>query len=236
MLLATFMGSLACGLWLMGLNEKRLQKPFQARVFFWSAILFCVSFFAFLMWVPEKIQTAIPSSVFLGGQLGLMVGLYNGMQKKRIAAAVHDGLAKHAGVWQAFLWGLVSLLLIAGLLITAAYFGAFPPFSGQHFRFGAFGHEVYYENISETEANELTAALDELGHFDFFDYPIYFQISKENDHLQITFPYEDKNILTSKEVEDYFKGLKESLKRDYHKDVDIILLYDGLTDSAFQKI
>ncbi len=235
-LLATFLGSVACGLWLMGLNEKRMHQPVRARVFFWCAVLFCVSFFAFLMCVPENIQTAIPTSAFAAGQLGMMFGLYNATQKNRLATAVAEGRAKYVGIWQGLLCGLLSLALIFALLAGAAYFGAFPPFAGEHFRFGAFAHEVYYENVSETEAQEIAVALDELGHFDFFDFPIYFHINKIDDRLQITFPYEDKKILTSKEVQEYFKNLKESLRRDYNKDVDIILLYDGLTDSAFQKI
>lgn len=234
--LATFVGSLACGLWLMGLNEKRLHKPVQARVYFWSAVLFCASFFAFLVWVPENIQTAIPTSVFVAGQLGILYGLFNALQKKRLATEVAEGRARYAGLWQGLLCGILSMALILSLLVGAAYFGAFPPFAGEHFRFGAFAHEVYYENVSEAEAQELAVALDELGHFDFFDFSIYFQINRVDGRLQLTFPYEDQKILTSKEVQDYFKNLKESLARDYHKDVDIILFYDGLTDSAFQKI
>lgn len=235
-IVATVLGTLASGLCLMGFNEMRLKRSTAARIYFWSAVLFCVSLFAFLMLVPERIQVVIPYSVHLMWQLGVVMGLYWGLQNQRIQTLLNEKRATFAGVWQAFLFGLSSVIVILACLLVAAYFGAFPPFPGHHFKFGAFEHEIYYDNVTEIEAEEIAVALDELGHFDFFNESIYFQINRVDNRLQITFPYDDEAVLTSKQLQDYFTELKTSLLRDYNIDVDIIILYDGLTDSAFLKV
>lgn len=113
--LATVLGSVLAGGWLIAMNYAALGRPAQARKARWFSLLALIAVLALSMLVPEQ----VPSAVFVVVQVLGTVHLARALQGEAIAARAASGRPMRSN-WLAAGISLVFLVLLLVLLVGAA--------------------------------------------------------------------------------------------------------------------
>jgi hypothetical protein len=154
---ATFIGSVLAGSWLLALNYRRLGKPREAIV---TILLGLATLFGMLV-----IGSAVSTDLSLGVSIGITLAmgkLTRSFQGQQLDAHAAAG-GKLASVWNALGLSLISVVLIMGGCF--AYGFATTPTLGTKLAAGSKDAVFYSGTATEADAQALADALKKDGVF-----------------------------------------------------------------------
>lgn len=207
---------------LIYLNYKRLGKEQEALISLAVTLVFTISFFYFIMTLPEEITTRIPSFVYTLFYGVLVYTFFRFYMAEEIATALETDFAR-ASNWAVFRVTVLGLLVNLVIIFWMASFQ--PPFPGEKLALGE--NEIYYEEpVTQLEAEKLGQQLYSYAYFND-ENPTIVHIKMVEGRYRVTLPI-DKAFWEDDETVNMLTGLKQDMQTDFGGPTDVVVEHYNL--------